>query len=189
MFVYSFYAADGTALYIGQAKQVLTRYEQHCSKDAWMKHVKEVMLRGPYPLEKVNFYEQIHIAEEQPLYNCNSRYIDEPAGAVGDPYPCRRFDTVEDFVAYCTLRPDTYQRGTYYLRVIDLEVLRTLQFYLRYDISELVREALEIGMGEMARRIGHDDIYAEVLETMINAEVMRKNRVESGSHRRFHPTS
>ncbi len=183
MYVYSFYGADGSALYIGQAKQVLTRYEQHRSKDDWMKYVRVVTVRGPYPSDKVGFYEQLHIADEQPIYNCNSRYIDKQTAAGEDPYPFHRFETVEDFVVYFTVQPDTYQRGTYYLRVIDLEVLRTLQFYLRYDVSELVREAMEIGMSEMAKRIGHDDIYAEVLETMINAEVVRQNRSKNNGSR------
>jgi len=184
MYVYSYYAADGTPLYIGQAKQVLMRFEQHRQNDDWMKYVELVTVRGPYPVEEVSFYEQFHITDEQPLYNRNSRYIDESDETVEDPYPVHHFGSVQDFEKYFWVQPDTYQRATHYFRKIDLEVLRALKYHLCCDFSKLVREAVEIGMREIASRAGHADIYSEVLEEMINGKVKPQKQSRTRRSRR-----
>lgn len=176
MYIYSYYAADGTPLYIGKAAQVLLRFQQHWQTDSWMGEVASITVRGPYPEEDVLFYEKKHITEEQPLYNVNGLRFSEANKWVKDPYEVRNFETVADFQDYYRVQPDTLQRATYYFRLVDLEVLRILQFYRNSDVSGIVREALEIGVQELAKRLDHEDIYAEALERMAHSEGWRRNR-------------
>ena len=84
------------------------------------------------------------------------------------------FFSAAEFVEYYTCCPDTYQRGTYYLRSEDLEAIRLLSFYTKNEKSAIVRDALKIGLDELAKGIGRDNIYAEARRTIYKAAESRK---------------
>lgn len=91
-----------------------------------------------------------------------------------DDSDVRSFSSVSEFVEYYTLCPDTYQRGTYYLRSEDLEAIRLLAFYSKSEKSAVVRDALKIGLDELAKGIGRENIYAEARRSIYKVNESKK---------------
>ena len=127
MYIYSYFAIDGTPLYVGSTGQVLQRFRQHQREDAWMANIATITVRGPYPGKLVDEFERMYVSKLHPAYNSNLLYYNDCSDFYDDT-DVRSFSSVTEFVEYYTLCPDTYQRGTYYLRSEDLEAIRLLCF-------------------------------------------------------------
>ena len=160
MYIYSYFANDGSILYIGSTEQVLQRFRQHQQEEVWMTKVASITVRGPYSERLVTDFEKMYISKFQPVYNSNSLYYSDCSDFYDDS-DVKCFSSVSEFVEYYSIQPDTYHRSTYYLRSDDLEVLRILSFHMNYEKSALVRDALKIGLTQIAKENGHEDIYRE----------------------------
>ncbi len=168
MYIYSYYAKDGTLLYIGSTGKLLQRFRQHKQEEGWMVKVASISVRGPYTEKTVAEYERLYVSRYQPVYNTNLIGYEEYPDFVDDREE-RYFSTVAEFEDYYSLLPNTYQRATYYLKLEDLEALRLLQFYCNEDRSEIVRQALKIGFETIAEAIGHNNIYEEAVNSLLKS--------------------
>lgn len=160
MYIYSYFDKDGTPLYVGSTTQVLQRYYLHKQERSWISTVNAITVRGPYPEDLVYDFEKMYISKLQPLYNINSlNYTENPNFL--DTSEEKHFSSISEFVAFYKLQPDTLMRSTHYLRKVDIEVIHKLAFYMDIDKSELVRDALTIGLTQLANDCAHKDIYNE----------------------------
>ena len=173
MYIYSYFAIDGTPLYVGSTGQVLQRFRQHQREDAWMANIATITVRGPYPGKLVDEFERMYVSKLHPAYNSNLLYYNDCSDFYDDT-DVRSFSSVTEFVEYYTLCPDTYQRGTYYLRSEDLEAIRLLCFYTHSEKSALVRDALKIGLTEIGKEINHENIYGEARRMVCKAIECKK---------------
>ena len=173
MYIYSYFANDGSPLYVGSTSQVLQRFRQHQQEEGWMVKVASITVRGPYSEKQVEEFEKMYISNLQPAYNTNSLYYTELSEFYDDS-EVKCFSSVSEFIEYYTLKPDTYHRGTYYLRNEDHEVIRMLKFYRNEDISSIVRDALKIGLDQLAKETGHNDIYSEARRSIYKAAESKK---------------
>ena len=173
MYIYSYFAIDGTPLYVGSTGQVLQRFRQHQQEDSWMANIASIIVRGPYPGKLVDEFERMYVSKLHPAYNNNLLYYNACSDFYDDT-DVRSFSSVKEFVEYYTLCPDTYQRGTYYLRCEDIEAIRLLAFYTKNEKSAIVRDALKIGLTELAKDIGCENIYAEARNAIYSSAVSNK---------------
>lgn len=167
MYIYTYYDKHNTPLYVGSTERVLSRFRQHQREAVWMIRVASITVRGPYPGKTALEYEKMYISHLQPEYNTNSLYYYE-GDAFYDDTDFKCFNSVSEFVEFYTLKPDSYVRQTYYLRKEDIESLRILSFYMNQEKSALVRDALKIGLTQLGKRTGYDDIYAEARQFICN---------------------
>ena len=160
MYIYSYFDKDGTPLYVGSTWQVLQRFRIHQYEHDWMSKVISITVRGPYPDDLVYEFEKNYISKMQPIYNVNSLDYNESPDFI-DTSDKKYFSSITEFVEFYKQQPDTILSSTYYLRKIDIEVIRHLAFYMDVEKSALVRDALEIGLTQLANECNHEDIYNE----------------------------
>jgi len=156
MFVYAYYDLNGNPLYIGQAEDVVRRYQEHKNSDMWMEDVKKIVIHGPYPSpEDLNYFERYYVRLEQPIHNknliktCNFKEINDPYGKV-------IFHDISEMKDYYYQSGEALKRATYYMRVDQLEALSILCFEEGEDKSRFIRKMFDIAIEKIGKENGRD---------------------------------
>lgn len=165
MYVYAYYNKENKPLYIGQAEDVLKRYEEHKCSDKWMNDVDKIIVHGPYPSnDDLSYFEKYYVRKEQPLYNknlmkmCNYKEIN-------DPYQMVVFKDFTEMKDYYYQSSEQLKRATYYLRIDQLETLSLICYEDAEDKSKLVRKLLDEAIDSIGRAKKRD-YKAEAEERM-----------------------
>ena len=144
MYVYAYYDKKNIPIYIGQAEDVVKRYGEHQQSDDWIGEVEKIIIHGPYPsTDDLNYFEKYYVRKEQPKYNknllksCNYKEIADPYGSIV-------FDNATAMKDNYYQAAETLKRGTYYLRMDQLEMLDIVCFVENEDKSKFVRDMFDM---------------------------------------------